>query len=144
VPYPCLLTRRDGPVEYLTLNRPEVRNAFNEPLIADLTAWAAAIVADTTVRAVVLSGAGPAFCAGADLAWMKRTLSYTREENVRDAETFARMLAALDTLPMPLISRVHGAAMGGGAGLLAISDIVVATDAAPSASPRSTWGWFRR
>jgi methylglutaconyl-CoA hydratase len=128
--YQHLLTRRDGPVEYLTLNRPEVRNAFNEHVIAELTQWAEATAGEPGVRCVVLAGAGQLFCAGADLTWMAKMVSYSREENERDAHAMARMFAALDTLPMPLIGRIHRAALGGGSGLAAVCDIVVADDGA--------------
>jgi methylglutaconyl-CoA hydratase len=124
--YRFLITRRDGPVEYLTLNRPDVRNAFNEIVIAELAAWAAGIAGDRGARVAVLSGAGTVFCAGADLAWMSKMVSYTRDENVGDALAAAAMLEALDTLPIPLIGRIHGAALGGGAGLAAVCDIAVA------------------
>jgi methylglutaconyl-CoA hydratase len=124
--YAHLLVRREGPVEYVTLNRPEVRNAFNPPLIAELTAWAIAAAAAGGPRAAVLEGAGKAFCAGADLDWMASTVSSTREENERDAGRLAAMFAALDHLPFPLIGRVHGAALGGGCGLVAVCDSVVA------------------
>ena len=123
--YEFIASRREGPVEYLTLNRPDVRNAFNEHVIDELTRWAEATSADGSVRCAVLAGAGKLFCAGADLTWMSRMVSYTREENVRDAHAMARMFSALDTLPMPLIGRIHGAALGGGAGLAAVCDIVV-------------------
>ena len=123
-----LLSERDGPVLRLTLNRPEVRNAFDEEVIGALSAAAREAAADETLRAVVLGGAGKAFCAGADLAWMAKAVAYTREENRRDAEDLARMLTALDALPVPLIGRVHGAALGGGSGLVAVCDIVVAAD----------------
>jgi methylglutaconyl-CoA hydratase len=118
---------REGPVVRVTLNRPEVRNAFNEEVIAELTAWAQS-VPDSGARVAVLAGAGKAFCAGADLNWMAKMVSYTREENVRDAEGMAAMFRALDTLPIPLIGRVHGAALGGGVGLAAVCDVVVATE----------------
>lgn len=126
--YEHILTRRDGSVEYLTLNRPEVRNAFNERVIQELTHWAEAIANDREVRVVVLSGAGRVFCAGADLTWMAKMASSTHDENVRDAAAMARMYAALDRLPVPLVARVRGAALGGGAGLLAVADIVVAAE----------------
>jgi len=118
--------RRDGVVEHLTLNRPDVRNAFNEQMIAELTAWAAAINADDDVRVAVVGGAGKVFSAGADIAWMAKALAYTHDDNVRDANAAARMFAALDTLPIPLIGRVHCAALGGGSGLAAVCDVVVA------------------
>jgi methylglutaconyl-CoA hydratase len=121
-------SRRDGPIAYLTLARPEVRNAFNDEVIAELTACAAALREDRSVRVAVLAGAGPVFCAGADLTWMSRMVSYTQDQNVRDAEAMSAMFRALDTLPIPLLGRVHGAALGGGAGLAAVCDIVVAAE----------------
>lgn len=128
--YRYLETHRDGPVEHVMLNRPEVRNAFNEQVIAELTGWCGRTAADTDVRCAIISGAGPVFCAGADLAWMSKMVSYTHEENLADANAAARMYAALDQLPMPLIARVQGAALGGGAGLAAVCDIVVAEEPA--------------
>jgi methylglutaconyl-CoA hydratase len=118
--------RRDGPIEYVTLNRPDVRNAFNEHVIEELTRWAAGVAADKEIRVAVLAGAGKAFCAGADLTWMSRMVSYTHDENVEDASAMARMYASLDHLPVALLGRIHGAALGGGAGLAAVCDIVVA------------------
>jgi methylglutaconyl-CoA hydratase len=117
-----------GPVTTVTLNRPEVRNAFNETLIGELAAWAERVPADGSVRAVILQGAGSVFCAGADLQWMARMIDYTEAENVADARAASRMLLALDALPVPVIGRVHGAAMGGGAGLAAVCDVVVAAE----------------
>lgn len=122
------LTISEGPVTTVTLNRPEVRNAFNEDLIRDLTTWAGRVPADGSVRVVVLRGAGATFCAGADLQWMSRMAGYSREENLADARLAASMFLALDSLPVPLIGRVHGAALGGGAGLAAVCDVVVAAD----------------
>lgn len=128
--YQFLTIQREGPVEYLFLNRPDVRNAFNEHVIEELARWAETTAKDTGVRCVVLGGAGKLFCAGADVTWMSKMMSYTREENMRDAQAMARMFGALDTLPMPLIGRIHGAALGGGAGLAAVCDIVVCDDEA--------------
>jgi methylglutaconyl-CoA hydratase len=125
-----LLIHRDGPIEYLTLNRSEVRNAFNDELAAELTAWTEEKRGDQNLRAVVLSGAGQTFCAGADVRWMSRTVNYTEEENVRDATAMSKMFTALDTLPFALVGKIHGAALGGGAGLVAVCDIVVAAEAA--------------
>ncbi len=122
-----LLIEQSGPVVRVTLNRPEVRNAFNEDLIAELTAWAHAVPA-SGARVAVLAGTGKAFCAGADLTWMSKMVACSREENERDALAMAAMFHALDTLPIPLIGRVHGTALGGGAGLAAVCDIVVAAD----------------
>jgi methylglutaconyl-CoA hydratase len=125
---PLLLSRRDGPVEFLTLNRPDVRNAFNDQLIAELTEWADRAASDPGLRVVVLAGAGPVFCAGADIGWLARTLTYTEEENLRDASAAARLFSALDRLPVPMVARVHGAAMGGGLGLIAVCDLAVAAE----------------
>jgi methylglutaconyl-CoA hydratase len=127
--YQFLLTRRNGPVERLTLNRPDVRNAFNAEMIAELSAWATALQRNPDgVRAVVIDGAGKAFCAGADAAWLAKIASHSEEDNVRDATATSQMFRALDELPMPVIGRVHGAAIGGGAGLAAVCDIVVASE----------------
>jgi methylglutaconyl-CoA hydratase len=131
--YTHLITRRDGAVEHLILNRPAVRNAFNEEVIAELTAWAAATreaAAQRDVRVVVLSGAGKTFCAGADVTWMSKTVEFTEEDNLRDAMAMSQMFGALDALPVPLVGRVQGAALGGGAGLAAVCDIVVAEESA--------------
>ena len=122
---------RNGPVARATLNRPDVRNAFDERVIAALTGWAddVARAADAgEVRVAVIAGAGAVFSAGADLAWMQKMRGYTREENVRDAEAAAAMFGALDALPVPLVGRVQGAALGGGAGLAAVCDVVAAAD----------------
>jgi methylglutaconyl-CoA hydratase len=131
--YQHLLVERDGTVERLTLNRPDVRNAFNAHVIAELSAWAetARERADLgEIRVVVIAGAGKMFCAGADVTWMSQALTYSEEENVRDATAMSRMFGAIDTLPLPVIGRVHGAALGGGAGLAAVCDVVVADDGA--------------
>jgi methylglutaconyl-CoA hydratase len=128
--YRYLLTRRDGPIEYVTLNRPDVRNAFNEDVIAEVTAWCEGILAGGPVRCAVIGGAGPVFCAGADLAWMSKMVAFSHEENLADANAAARMYASLDRLPVPLIGRVQGAALGGGAGIAAVCDVVVAEEGA--------------
>ena len=119
---------RAGGIEQVTLDRPDVRNAFDEHLIAEMTAWAGRAAGDADLRAVVIGGAGPSFCAGADLAWMARMAGCSRDENVRDARAAAAMFAAIDALPVPVIARVHGAALGGGAGLAAVADITVAAE----------------
>lgn len=123
-----LQRRREGPVEHLTLNRPEVRNAFNDAVIAELTGWARAAAQDASLRVVVLSGAGKVFSTGADAQWMARMVDLSRAENVADATRMAEMFLALDTLPAAVVGRIHGAALGGGAGLTAICDIAVAAD----------------
>src|SRR5712671_54654 len=124
--YKYLTVKRDGGVEYLTLNRPEVRNAFNAEMIGEITAWAASVAASAaSLRAVVLAGAGKSFCAGGDAAWMAQTIGYTEAENLSDAMALSNMFRSIDDLPLPVIGRVHGAAVGGGAGLAAVCDIVV-------------------
>ena len=121
-----VVERKDG-VGRVTLNRPEVRNAFDDALIASLAKALAELDADPSVRAVVLAGNGPAFCAGADLNWMKRMAGYSYDENLRDAGALADMLATLDGLDKPTIARVHGPAFAGGTGLVAACDIAVGT-----------------
>ena len=121
-----IVERKDG-VGRITLNRPEVRNAFDDALIAALAKALAELDADSSVRVVVLAGNGPAFCAGADLNWMKRMAGYSYDENLRDARALADMLAALDRLDKPTIARVHGAAFAGGTGLVTACDIAVGT-----------------
>jgi methylglutaconyl-CoA hydratase len=126
--YRHLSVIREGSIEHVVLNRPEVRNAFNQVLVEELCAWAASIDQATDVRAAVLSGAGRAFCAGGDLAAMAGTIDASRHDNLVDAARMAAMFEALDRLPIPLIGRVHGAALGGGVGLTSVCDIVVAAE----------------
>ena len=114
-------------VAVLWLNRPEVRNAFNETMIAELAAAFAELDADPAVRAVVLAGRGKVFCAGADLNWMKRMGELDFEENRKDAIAFGTMLNRLHALAKPTVARVHGAAFAGGMGLIAACDIAVAS-----------------
>lgn len=120
-----LSIERRGPVEYVTLNRPDVRNAFNEHVIAELTAWATRAHVDPSLRVVVFGGAGKVFSAGADAAWMAKMAGYTHEDNVRDATAGAEMFLAINTIPAIVIARIQGAALGGGSGLAAVCDIVV-------------------
>ncbi len=127
-PFEHLQVRREGAVEHVVLDRPEVRNAFNPALVRALAAWAASVAVSPDVRVAVLSGAGRVFCAGGDLASMAATIDATREENLADAAAMAAMFEALDRLPVPLIGRVHGTALGGGVGLTAVCDIVVAAE----------------
>lgn len=125
---PSILVDRDEAILRLTLNRPDVRNAFDDEMIASLTSAAASAADDRSLRALVLAGAGKVFCAGADLAWMSKAIAYTQRENLSDAEDLARMLERLDTLPLPVVGRIHGAALGGGVGLTAICDVAIAAD----------------
>jgi methylglutaconyl-CoA hydratase len=117
---------RDG-IARITLDRPDVRNAFDDALIALLKKSFLEIQNDSSVRVVVLAGNGPAFCAGADLHWMKRMAKYGHDENLADARALAEMLAALDRLPQPTIARVHGPAFAGGTGLVAACDMAIGT-----------------
>jgi methylglutaconyl-CoA hydratase len=122
-----LLVEKREQVAFVTLNRPQIRNAFDEALIADLAAALVELDADAAVRAVVLGGAGSAFCAGADLNWMKRMAGYGYEQNLADARALAAMLKTLDRMAKPTIARVHGPAFAGGVGLVAACDIAVGT-----------------
>lgn len=123
--YKTLLVDDADGVLTVTLNRPEVHNAFNEELIAEAIDLFDGIGA-SKARAVVLRGTGPNFCAGADLNWMSRMVSYSREENVRDSSQLAKMYALINECPLPVIGRIQGAAIGGGVGLVACCDIAIA------------------
>jgi methylglutaconyl-CoA hydratase len=118
----------DGRVARVTLARPDVRNAFDDVLISELTRAFGVCGAEPAARVVVLSGDGPSFCAGADVNWMRRAGTFTREENERDAERMARMLRAIDACPKPVVALAHGAAIGGGVGLVAAADIAIAAE----------------
>lgn len=120
----------DGPVARVTLSRPELHNAFNEVMIGELHEAFTTLGKDNKVRAVILSGEGKSFCAGADLNWMKKMVDYTFEENVQDAHTLSAMLKAIHDCPKPVIARVHGAAFGGGVGLIAACDMAFSVEAA--------------
>lgn len=124
-----LLVRRDGPFVRVTLARPEVRNAFNAELIAELTKLFNGFAAEPAegLRGVVLAGDGPAFCAGADVAWMRAAIGLSVEENERDAVAMQAMFTAIDLCPAPVLARVHGAALGGGMGICAVADYVIAS-----------------
>ena len=120
-----LIVEKRNMVAIVTLNRPEVRNAFDDVLISNLTKTFLELEKDETVRAVVLAGAGSAFCAGADLNWMKRMAGYGYEQNLADASALAGMLRTLDRMSKPTIARVHGPAYAGGVGLVAACDIAI-------------------
>ncbi|WP_020677776.1 enoyl-CoA hydratase/isomerase family protein [Geopsychrobacter electrodiphilus] len=111
----------------LVLNRPERHNAFDDSLIAELTAALQQLAADPEVRLVVLTGAGKSFSAGADLNWMRRMADYTHAENLADSIALTELMQTLDTLPKPTLALVQGAAFGGGVGLVAACDLVLAT-----------------
>jgi methylglutaconyl-CoA hydratase len=126
--YQHLRVERRGPTAFVTLARPDVRNAFNARLIAELHAVFTRLAAEEDLRAIVLRGEGRTFCAGADLTWMRDSLDFTHEENVADARRMAAMFQAIDDCPCPVIGRIQGAALGGGAGLAAVCDLVIAAD----------------
>jgi methylglutaconyl-CoA hydratase len=130
-----LRLERSGPgnvVARVTLARPDVHNAFDASLIAALRATFAALAREDPgqLRAVILAGDGPSFCAGADLDWMRAAIALDTEANEQDAMAMADMFEAIDTCPVPVIARVQGAALGGGMGLLAVSDLVIAESGA--------------
>ncbi|HET9030023.1 MAG TPA: enoyl-CoA hydratase-related protein [Candidatus Aquilonibacter sp.] len=115
-------------VARVTLARPDVRNAFNADVIAELRDTFTALSSDDGVRAVVLAGEGPSFCGGADINWMRGALELGYDENVADAEAMSAMFRAIDRCSKPVIGRIHGAALGGGSGLTAVCDIAIAGD----------------
>jgi methylglutaconyl-CoA hydratase len=120
---------RSGGIATVTLDRPQVRNALAPALIAELAGTFASLATDD-VRVVVLTGAGGAFCAGADIEWMRASRDLSEAENVADASAAQAMLEAVDACPKPVVARVNGAAIGGGAGLVACADIAVAVESA--------------
>lgn len=124
------LTIHTGTVARVTLNRPEVRNAFNDAVIAELTAAFAALGQDPQVRAIVLAAEGPAFCAGADLNWMRRMADYSRAENLADAGQLAAMLKAIYECPKPTLAAIQGDVFAGGMGLVAACDMAVSVRSA--------------
>lgn len=125
---PVLRIEREGARARVALARPAVRNAFNAELIARLHEAFVALGADPEVGVIVLQGDGKAFCGGADVNWMRGSLDLSEDDNVRDATAMSEMLRAIDRCPKPVIARVHGAAVGGGAGLCAVADAVVADE----------------
>ena len=116
----------EGPVVTVSLARPESRNALNAALIAEISRCFGELAEDDAVRVVLLTGEGPSFCAGADIGYMRDTAGFSYEENLEDARRLAEMYRAVDELPKPVVAKVRGAAIGGGAGLVAASDLAVA------------------
>jgi methylglutaconyl-CoA hydratase len=125
--YNTLNVEENDGVMSVTLNRPDVHNAFNDELIAEAIDLFTLLLSSRTARAVVLRSEGASFCAGADLNWMSRMVAYTRDENVRDSALLAKMYALINECPIPVIGRIQGAAIGGGVGLVAVCDVVIAT-----------------
>ena len=128
MPYQTLQLTVNGALATITLDRPDVRNAFNETTIADLTHAFASLGDNDLVRAIVLAANGPAFCAGADLNWMKKMALYTHAENLADAQQLAVMLRTIYACPKPVLAKVQGDCYAGGMGLVAACDIVVAAE----------------
>ena len=127
-------------VMQITMTRPDIFNAFDETMIAELDDAFAQCVADDSVRVIVLAGEGKHFSAGADLKWMKRASEASVEWNLKDARTFASMLGRIDSCPKPVVARVQGVALGGGAGLVCACDIAIAADNASFAISEAKFG----
>lgn len=125
-----LAITRQQSIVTVTLNRPDMHNAFSAQMIAELHEIFVQLARDDQIRAVVLTGAGASFCAGGDVHWMRASLDLSRNENMADAEQLAAMFEAINTLPKPVIGRINGAAIGGGAGLVACCDVAVAAESA--------------
>ena len=138
--FQTLEIERQNSVATIWMNRPDRHNAFDENLIAELTAAFQALETDESVRVAVLAGRGKSYSAGADLNWMKRAAGYTVEQNLADARQLATMLRTLAELRKPTIARVHGAALGGGMGLAAACDLCVASTAASFATSEARFG----
>jgi len=123
-----LVTKEDKNILWVSLNRPEVHNAFNQEMIQELTLLFSDTAPLNKYRAIVLSGEGESFCAGADLNWMKSMVKYNFEENVEDAQKLFVMFDVMKNCPLPIIGKIHGNVFGGGLGLVAICDIAVAEE----------------
>lgn len=128
--YNHLLVRVEGDAVTVTLNRPEVHNAFNEDAIAEITDCFERIGRDEEVRLVVLTGAGKSFCAGGDLNWMQKSVKYTKKQNLVDAKRLSSMLHAVNDCPKPVVARIQGNALGGGCGMVAACDVSIAAEGA--------------
>jgi len=126
---PTLIVNKENGVLKITLNRPEVHNAFNPEMIAELTKVFKSVTKDKEIKALVLNGAGPSFCAGGDLGWMKSMVNFTLKQNLTDSKKLSDMFEAAFLCPVPVLGDIHGSCMGGGVGLVAICDIVAADPA---------------
>ena len=134
------ITRRSQGVAQITMARPDVFNAFDEAMVAELEQVFARLADDDTVRVVVLAGEGRHFSAGADLDWMKRASEASVEWNLEDARKLAAMLRRIDTCPKPVVARIQGAALGGGTGLVCACDLAIAADNASFAVSEAKFG----
>lgn len=128
--FETIRVEQSGAVARVVLNRPDIRNAFNDTMIRELRAAFRELWRDEKTRVVVLTGEGSSFCAGADLHWMKRVLAFTYEENLEDSMNLAHLMREMYEFPKPLVGRINGPAIGGGTGLVAVCDIVVAAETA--------------
>lgn len=126
--YETIRVELDKSVARVTLNRPDVRNAFNDVMIRELRAAFASLREQESLRAVVLTGEGQSFCAGADLNWMKKVVDYTYDESYEDSMNLARLMREIYDFEMPVVGRINGAAIGGGTGLVAVCDIAIAAE----------------
>lgn len=125
--YKTLIVKQENSVLSVILNRPEVKNAFNDELIPELIDVFTSKATDESIRVAVITGNGDAFCAGGDINWMKKSASYTPEQNVSDAKKLGTMLSAINNFPRPVIGGVHGACLGGGLGLVSVCDYVISS-----------------
>ena len=135
-----LLVQIHGDVAFVIFDRPDVRNAFDDAVAAELVSVFTDLCARDDLRAVVLGGRGDVFCAGGDLNWMKRVAAYSRDENLADASAFQAAFEAIETCPLPVVGRIQGAALGGGAGLVAVCDIAVAAEGTQLGFPEARLG----
>ncbi len=140
MPFQALQIELTGPVATIWMNRPDLHNAFDEILIAELTAACIALDEDDDIRVVILAGRGKSFSAGADLNWMKRAAHNGLDDNLNDARALARMLRTLAEMQKPTIARIQGAALGGGMGLAAACDIAIASTKAVFATSEVKFG----
>jgi methylglutaconyl-CoA hydratase len=134
------VVRRASQVAQITMSRPEVFNAFDEAMIAELDAAFAALIDDEQVRVIVLAGDGKHFSAGADLQWMQRASMASQDWNLQDARKFSAMLARIESCPKPTVARVQGAALGGGVGLACACDLAIAADNASFSVSEAKFG----
>jgi methylglutaconyl-CoA hydratase len=126
--YETVSIEKDNHIFRISLNRPEVRNAFNDTMIAELTDVFEQIRRQKAIRVVILEGTGKVFCAGADIHWMQKMIGFTFEDNLRDAIKLANLLEAMYNCTRPIVAKVQGAAIGGGTGLVAVADIAIASE----------------
>ncbi|MCK4313021.1 MAG: enoyl-CoA hydratase/isomerase family protein, partial [Candidatus Cloacimonetes bacterium] len=128
--FETILLEKKNKIAYITLNRPEIHNAFNDKMISELSDVFDDIKEQDDIRVVVLTGKGKSFCAGADLKWMKKMKEFSYEENLKDSIALSKMFYKMYSIKKPTICLVNGAAIGGGTGLVAVCDIAIATDTA--------------